>query len=159
MDKIDQAILRTIQNGIPIVKEPFMEVATKIGISHDEVIVRLKRLTNDGVIRRFGVSVNYRKVGIVANSLVAWKVPQNRVEEVGKAMSSYSEITHCYERQTILGKWEYDLFTVIHAYDQESVKRFIKRLSKAIGLKEYLVLFSVKQFKRTSVASPNQSHS
>jgi DNA-binding Lrp family transcriptional regulator len=159
MDKIDQAILRTMQNGIPILKEPFAEVAKKIRISHDEVIARLERMIKNGVVRRFGVSVNHRKMGIVANALVAWKVPQNRVEEVGKAMSNYSEITHCYERQTIPDKWEYNLFTVIHAYDRESGKQFIKGLAKAIGLKEYLLLFSVKQFKRTSVASLNQSHS
>lgn len=159
MDKINQAILYTMQDGIPILKEPFVEVARKIGISQDEVIARLKRLINDGVIRRFGVSVNQRKVGIVANALVAWKVPQNCVEEVGKAMSSYSEITHCYERQTIPGKWEYNLFIVIHGYDHESRKQFIKKLSRAIGLKEYLVLFSVRQFKRTSVATLNHSYS
>jgi DNA-binding Lrp family transcriptional regulator len=158
MDEIDQAILRTMQNGIPMLKEPFVEVAKKIGISHDEVIARLKRLIKNGVIRRFGVSVNHRKMGIVANALVVWKVPQNRVEEVGKAMSSCSEITHCYERQTISGRWEYNLFAVIHGYDRESCKQFIEKLSKAIGLKEYSVLFSVKQFKRTSVTSLNQSH-
>jgi len=159
MDKIDQAVLRTMQDGIPILKEPFAEVAKKIGISQDEVIARLKRLVNDGVIRRFGVSVNQRKVGIVANALVAWRAPQNRVEEVGKAMSNYREITHCYERQIIPEKWKYNVFTVIHGYDQKSVKQFIERLSKEIGLKECLVLFSVKQFKRTSVALLNHSYS
>lgn len=159
MDKIDQAILHTMQDGIPILKEPFAEVAKKIGISHDEVIARLRRLISDGVIRRFGVSVNQRKVGIAANALVVWKVPQNRVEEVGKAMSSYSEITHCYERQTIPEKWKYNVFTVIHGYDHESCKQIIKKLSRAIGLKEYLVLFSVRQFKRTSVATLNHSYS
>jgi DNA-binding Lrp family transcriptional regulator len=152
MDKIDQAIVRTIQDGIPILEEPFAEIAKQIGINQDDVITRLKRLMNNGVIRRFSISVNQRKVGIVANALVAWKVPQNRVEEVGKAMSSYSEITHCYKRQTVPGKWEYNLLTVIHGYDHESVKQFIQKLSKAIGLKEYLILFSIKQFKRTSVA-------
>jgi DNA-binding Lrp family transcriptional regulator len=148
-----------MQDGIPILKEPFAEVAKKMGISQEEVIARLKRLIKDGIIRRFGVSVNQRNMGIVANALVAWKVPQNRVEEVGKAMSSYSEITHCYERQIIPGKWEYNLFIVIHGYDRESCKQFIKKLSRAVGLEEYLVLFSVKQFKRTSVASFSHNHS
>lgn len=152
MDKIDQAIVRTMQDGIPILEEPFAEIAKQIGISQDDVIARLKRLMNDGVIRRFSISVNQRKVGIVANALVVWRVQQNRVEEVGKAMSGYSEITHCYKRQTVPGKWEYNLFTVIHGYDHESVKQFIQKLSKAIGLKEYVILFSIKQFKRTNVA-------
>lgn len=155
MEKIDKAILHAMQDGILMLKEPFAEVAKKTGISQDEVIDRLKRLISEGVMRRFGVSVNQRKIGITANALVVWKVPQNRVEEVGKTMSSYREITHCYERQTIPGKWEYNLFTVIHEYDHESGKQFAKKLSKAVGLKEYMVLFSVKQLKRTSVATLN----
>lgn len=159
MDQIDRDILHATQDGIPIVKEPFAEVAKRMGMGQEEVIARLKRLMKDGVIRRFGASVNQRKVGIVANALVAWKVPRNRVEEVGKTMSGYREITHCYERRIIPGRWEHNLFTVIHGYDQKSVKQFIKKLAGAVGLREYLVLFSIKQFKRTSVASVNHNHS
>ncbi len=158
VNKIDRTILHILHDGIPIIKEPFAEIEKKVGISKDEIIKRLKRLIDDGVIRRFGISVNQRKVGIIANAVVAWKVPQNRVEEIGKAMSSYREITHCYERKVIPGRWEHNLFTVIHDYDRESVKRFVKKLSISIGLKEYLVLFSVKQFKRTSVPQFNQNH-
>mgnify|MGYP000409697472 CR=1 FL=1 len=153
-NETDQAILRAAQEGIPVVKEPFAGIAREAGISQDEVIARLKRLISNGVIKRLGISINQRKVGIVANAVVAWRVPQEQVERVGKMLSSYKEVTHCYERVTIPGKWEHNLFTVIHGYNRESVEEMAKRLSEVVGISDYLVLFSNEQFKRTSVMHP-----
>ncbi len=153
-NETDQAILRAAQEGLPVVKEPFAGIAREAGISQDEVIARLKRLISNGVIKRLGISINQRKVGIVANAVVAWRVPQEQVERVGKMLSSYKEVTHCYERVTIPGKWEHNLFTVIHGYNRESVEEMAKRLSEVVGISDYLVLFSNEQFKRTSVMHP-----
>lgn len=150
MDKIDQEILRIIQNGIPLIAEPFREVAEKTGIDEDEVIARLNKLRKTGIIRRFGASINHRKIGMTANAMVTWTVPKNLVEKVGEIMSSYKAVTHCYERQTIPKKWEHNLFTIIHGYNRKSVEQNIKKLSKITGIKDYLVLFSTKEFKRTS---------
>lgn len=150
MDEVDLAVLRAMLNGIPLTKEPFAEVAKKTGISQGEVITRLKKLMRNGVVKRFGLSINHREAGFVANALVAWKVPQNRVEEIGAVMLNYEAITHCYERETIPGKWEYNLFTVIHGRDRESVERLIEELSKSIGVDDYLTLFSVKKLKSSS---------
>lgn len=151
MDEIDRAILRMTQDEIPLIKEPFGKIANEIGITQDEMIARLKKLINNGVIKRLNISVNQREVGIVANAVVAWKVPQEQVERVGKILSSYKEVTHCYERKTIPGKWEYNLFTVLHGYSRESVEEYARRLSEVIGIREYLVIFSNVQFKRTGV--------
>jgi DNA-binding Lrp family transcriptional regulator len=153
-DETDQAILRTTQDGIPFVKDPFEGIAKEAGISQDEVIARLKKLIKCSVIKRLGISINQRKVGIEANAVVAWKVPQEQVESVGNMLSSYKEITHCYERVTMPGKWEHNLFTVIHGYTRESVEEIAERLSEVVGIRDYLVLFSNEQFKRTSVMHP-----
>lgn len=150
MDRMDREILRAVQDGIPLLSQPFANVAQKIGISEDEVIDRLEKLRDKGVIRRFGASINHHKVGITATVMVAWKVPQNHVERVGRVMSSCKEVTHCYERRVIPEKWEYNLFTVIHGYDRGSVKDFVEKLSKTTGIKDYSMLFSIKRFKRTS---------
>jgi len=153
-DEINQIIIRITQDRIPLVNEPFEEIAKETGISQDEVIARLKELISNGVIKRLGISVNQRKVGIVANAVVAWKVPQEQVESVGNMLSAYKEITHCYERITVPGKWEHNLFTVIHGYNRESVEEIAKMMSETVGITDYLVLFSNEQFKRTSVMHP-----
>ncbi len=150
----DQAILRITEDDIPLSKEPFRVIADRIGLTEDEVIARLRRLKDRGIIKRLGISVNQRRIGIVANAVVAWKVPEEDVDRVGTILSSYREVTHCYARVTIPGKWEYNLFTVVHGYNRESVERFAKRMSDIIGIKDYIVMFSNEQFKRTSVKHP-----
>jgi DNA-binding Lrp family transcriptional regulator len=154
LNEIDRAVLHITQDGIPLENEPFASIATETEISQKEVVAVLKKLIDCGVIKRLGISVNQRKVGIVANAVVAWKVPQDQVERVGSRVSSYKEITHCYERITIPGKWEHNLFTVLHGYDRKSVEEFAKKMSEAIGIRDYLVLFSNEQFKRTSIMQP-----
>lgn len=153
MDDIDLEVLREVENGIPLLNEPFAEVAKKIGISEDEIIIRLKKLKENGIIRRFGASVNHRKVGIVAKAaVVVWRAPQNLVETVGKLISTCKEVTHCYHRKTISEKWEYNLFTVIHGRNRESIKQCVKMFSETTGIKEYAVLFGIKEFKRASAS-------
>lgn len=153
MDNINLKVLRATEDGIPLINEPFVEVAKKIGISEDEVITRLKKLKNNGTVKRFGASINHRKLGAVAKAVVVvWKIPQNLVKTVGSHISTFNAVTHCYIRRTIPGKWEYNLFTVIHGHDFEAVKQLVKKLSETTGIKDYAVLFGTKEFKRASAS-------
>lgn len=155
MDEKDKKIIRAIEDGIPLVEYPFDAVAAHIGISAEEILSRLRKLINQRIIRRFGGSFDQRKVGIVANAVIAWKVPRDRVEEVGVNLSCFRGVTHCYEREIVPGKWEYNLFTVVHGYDRESVEKYAKMLSEAVGVDDYVVMFSSHQFKRASIGTPH----
>lgn len=150
MDRLDQEILQVVQEGIPFSREPFIDISKSLGIDEDEVIERLVRLREEGTIRRFGARINQRKVGITANAVVVWKVPQTRVVQVAKVISECPEISHCFERRTIPGKWEYNLFTVTHDHSKKSVERFVKELSERVGIPDFLVLFSTRKFKGRS---------
>ncbi len=147
---MDIDILLALQDGIPIVKEPFTAIAERLGIESGEVIERLKKLQGEKVIRRFGVFVRNRKVGIIANAMVVWAVPSHRIQEVGNFISKFKEVTHCYQRQTILGKWKYNLYAVIHGFKRETVREFVRKLSEEVEIKDYLILFSTKEFIRRS---------
>lgn len=148
IDDADKAILRIMQDDIPLVSRPFLVVAERLGIGEEEVISRVKRLIDSRVVRRFSASIRHRKLGITANPLCAWKVPEGRVDDVGKKMSSFEEVTHCYERLVIPGKWEYNVFTMIHGYNRKSVEETTKRISEAVDIKNYELIYSVKEFKK-----------
>ena len=151
MDETDRAILSITQNAIPLVDEPFRVISEQVGVEQNEVLRRVGRQVRQGVIKRIGGSFNQRKLGIVANAVVAWNVMEDLVEETGKKLSSYDEVTHCYERKTVPGVWDYNIFTVMHGYDRPSVETCAKRLSRTIGNVDYCVIFSTRQFKRTSI--------
>jgi DNA-binding Lrp family transcriptional regulator len=149
MDSLDLEILFALQDGIPLIQEPFSAIATHLGIGPDEIIERLKRLRDEKVIRKFGLFVRKSKVGVAANAMVVWVVPSNRVQKVAEFFSGFREVTHCYERRTT-PKWKYNVYTVIHGVEPKTVREFVKRLSKAAEVEDYLILFSVKEFVRRS---------
>jgi siroheme decarboxylase len=151
MDKIDHTLIRITQEGIPLVRDPFLVIANGSAICQDEVIQRLQYLYKMGIIKRIGISVNQRKLGILANALVAWKIPPGSTEVAGKKLASSHEVTHCYERRIFVGKWEYNFFTVLHGYNHESVENLVQKLSDDLGIRDYVILFSTEQFKRTSI--------
>ena len=106
MDEIDRKLLAGMEKGITLTTEPFNEIALQLGITPKEVVTRLRNLKEKGVIRRFGASIKPNNIGFSANALVAWKVPENRVQEIGAYLSKYQEISHCYERKTVNGRWD-----------------------------------------------------
>src|SRR5208283_3049807 len=119
--------------------QPFNEIALQLGITTKEVVTRLSNLKEKGVIRRFGASLKPNNIGFLANALVAWKVPENRVQEIGAYLSKYQEISHCYERKTIDGIWDYNLYTVIHGREREVVQRRVKEISDGIAINDYKI--------------------
>ncbi|MCX9015136.1 MAG: AsnC family transcriptional regulator [Candidatus Methanoperedens sp.] len=150
MDKTDIKLLKLTQDGISIEPEPFRKIAQELGITEDEILDRMDKLVKEGVIRRFGASIGHRAIGITANAMCTWNVPDERVEEVGAVMAGFPEVTHCYERPRY-PDWEFNLFTMIHAYSREECENIAKQVSLATGIKGYSILFSEKEFKKTGV--------
>jgi siroheme decarboxylase len=149
MDAIDRAIILQVQDGIPLVDHPFGEAAGKIGIPEQDLIARIERLRNEGIIRRFGARINNRRCGFTANAMVAWKVPEDRVDEVGGLFAGNPVVTHCYERKIIPGRWEYNVFTMVHCQSETELAHCVELLAKAAGVPDYQVLVSGEEFKRT----------
>jgi DNA-binding Lrp family transcriptional regulator len=147
MDLIDQTLIVEAEKGLLLTAEPFKEIASQIGITPQEVIARLQKLQENGVIRRFGVSLMPNGAGYSANALVAWKVPEDRILEVAEFFSGRQEISHCYERETVAGKWAFNIYTVLHAQERESIEALVKQFSIETALKDYLILYSTKNLK------------
>ncbi len=150
MDKTDIKLLKFTQDGIQIVKEPFKQIANEVGITQDEALIRLENLIKEGVIRRFGASIGHRVIGITANAMCTWNVPEERVEEVGAIMAGFVQVTHCYERPRY-PDWKYNLFTMIHAYSRDECEKIAREISLATGIMDYSILFSEREFKKTGV--------
>jgi len=153
MDNLDTEILFLLQDGIPLVREPFSAIAANLGITPEEVVERLKSLREEKIIRKFGLFVWKSKLGVVANALVVWAVPRNRVQDVAEFLSGFKEVTHCYERRTT-PKWRYNLYTMIHGVKRKTVSEFVKTLSNRVGVEDYVILFSLKEFVRSSIGPP-----
>ena len=82
--------------------------------------------------------------------MVAWLVDEKDIKKAGKIMSSFPEVTHCYQRQTSKD-WKYNLFTMIHGKTEQECNAIAKKISERTGIKEYHILFSLEELKKTTM--------
>ncbi|MGE4504911.1 MAG: Lrp/AsnC family transcriptional regulator [Desulfovibrionaceae bacterium] len=130
--------------------QPFKDIAREAGCTEDEVLALLARLKEQHVIRRFGATLRHQKAGYGHNAMVAWIIGERDPDEVGKLMAAQPEISHCYRRRTY-PEWEYDLYTMIHGKNPGDCAEVAARLSEATGLKQYAILNSIKELKKSSM--------
>ncbi len=150
LDERDRALVRAVQGGLPLVPRPYAAVAAAAGMSEAEVISRLRRLAERGVIRRLGVVVRHRELGYTANAMVVWDVPDDRVAELGRCLAAYPFVTLCYRRPRRPPAWPYNLFCMIHGRSREGVLAQVDQLVRECGLDALprAVLFSRRRFKQ-----------
>ena len=149
MDELDLELLRVAQDGLELTERPYRVWGEVLGISEEEVIVRLQALEDEGIVRRFAATIGHRALGILANALIAWRVPPERVDEAGSIYAAAEEVTHCYERATA-EDWPYNIYTMVHSRSREECLQIADRLSERSGISEYIVLFSEKEYKKIS---------
>jgi len=152
VDQIDRFLLLELEKGLPLVSEPFDELGRRLRISGTEVLKRLQHLKNDGIIRKFRARINQRQIGITANAVVAWEVPDTSGSELYSRFASFPGVSHCYLRQPVPGRWDYTLYTVHHGRSRTGVLAEVKTLAEDAGVSSYAVLFSTEEFKRIPAA-------
>ncbi len=151
IEETDKKVISLIQKDLPVHPKPFALMAEKIGISEEEFINRVKHLKEQGVIRRFGATLRHQQAGFKANAMIAWKSPKESISRMGKTLAEFREVTHCYHRSP-RRDWPYNLYTMVHGSSRDECREIAERLSFATGLTDYAVLFSEKEFKKTSMA-------
>jgi siroheme decarboxylase len=150
LSDIEQKVIALIQGDLPVTEKPYLEIAKKLGIGEDEVLRILRKLSDQGVMRRFGATIRHQKSGYKANAMVAWQVDEVRIEEVGNIMSSFQEVSHCYRRNPAMD-WPYNLYTMIHAKDRKTCRDTAKKMAEKASVKNYTLLFSKRELKKTSM--------
>ena len=95
-------------------------------------------------------TLRHQNSGFTANAMAAWQVPEARVESAGAIMAAFPQVSHCYGRKPT-GRWPYTLYTMIHAADEASCRETARQMARATGIDRYVLLFSLKELKKTSM--------
>jgi DNA-binding Lrp family transcriptional regulator len=141
LDDIDRKILTELQGNLPVVKQPFKDVADRAGITENEFFERVKHLTDAGIIRKFGLRIDSKKVGF-KSTLVAMKVAPEKLEETAAKLSEYEFVTHNYARDH-----EYNLWFTIIERDEDALKEAIERIEHEVEFEDMLNLPVLRKFK------------
>ncbi|MFA5180319.1 MAG: hypothetical protein WC405_03300 [Syntrophales bacterium] len=145
----EKQIARRLQKDIFLVSRPFQDIADVTGATEEDVLQLTRDFMNRGWIRKFSAIVRHQQIGFTWNAMVVWAVPDDRIEEVGKALASLREITHCYER-TPLFLDKYNLFSMIHLKDADP-ESFVQGIAAKLDIRDYRILLSEEEMKKISM--------
>ncbi len=146
----DKEIIKALQEDFPLCEEPYKVLAARAGVTEEEFLQRVQDFVQEKKIRKMGAVLRHREVGFKFNALCAWEVPKEKLDEVAKIMSNHPAVSHCYDRNTA-PNWNYNLYTMIHAKTREECDSIILELSRLTGVENYQVLYSKKEWKKTSM--------
>jgi DNA-binding Lrp family transcriptional regulator len=101
-------------------------------VSGEELLMRVKRLDEEGVLTRFGALVNAQEIGGTA-TLVAMHAPEDRFEEVAETVNAHNEVAHNYERaHPHLNVW-----FVVSVAKESRVEEVLAEIEEETGEKTY----------------------
>ncbi len=152
MDELDGKILAAAQAGLPVTEEPFAALAGELGLPAERVIERVAKLHDRGVIRRLGAVFDSRSLGY-ASTLVAARVPPERLEEVAAIVSELPGVTHNYARQH-----SYNLWFTLTARSEGEIDEILAALRRRTGVAEFYSLPALAVYKiRVFFGSPESA--
>jgi DNA-binding Lrp family transcriptional regulator len=141
MDETDRKILNILQRDFPVEPEPFRVIGEKVGLPEDEVLKRVEKLKDKGIIRRIGAVFDTKKLGYVS-TLCAAKVPDENIGNFVDIVNSYKGVTHNYRRNHLYNMW----FTLI-APGESEIKEILKEIEDKTGVSDILDMRATKTFK------------
>jgi DNA-binding Lrp family transcriptional regulator len=141
LDELDRQILNRVQKSVPLAQRPFQVLANELGTTEDEVIGRMRRMWDEGVIRRLGPILDYASWGM-SGLLVAAKTSDDRISLAREVLCAYPEITHAYLR-----KHEWNLWFTVIAENETARKAIIAEVTERAQLTDVKELPMERTFK------------
>lgn len=153
MDEIDRQIITATQTGLPLTPEPYQTIAAQIGITADELMLRLEVMQDRGIIRRIGAVPNHYKLGYQHNGMTVWDIEDEYIDRLGEQVAKLDFISHCYHRPRHLPEWRYNLFAMVHSKTATGADLQIQQIAKLLGVhcRANEVLYSTRILKKTGL--------
>ena len=153
LDDLDRRIIAATQTGLPLVPRPYHALAETLGVAAEEVMDRLRRMQERGVVRRIGAVPNHYALGWSANGMSVWDVEDTRLAELGPEVGALDFVSHCYHRPRHLPLWPYNLFAMVHGRGRDEVEDKVVRIANLLGpaSRGHEVLYSTRILKKTGL--------
>jgi siroheme decarboxylase len=150
LSDVDRRVIAAMEPGLPLVSAPYVTVGEHAGVSETEVLTRISRWLDAGVIKRLGIIVRHRELGYAANAMCVWDVPDADVDRMGKTLARETGVTLCYRRERWLPDWPYNLYCMVHGRDRAQVELQVADMAAWHGLDRFrsAMLFSRRRFKQ-----------
>ncbi len=144
----DIALIRVMQEDLPLVEMPFAVWAAQAEMTEAELLAWAAQMQQHNYMRRFAAILHHRSAGFIANAMVVWQVPEAQVDAIGEQLARFRQVSHCY-RRPVYPDWPYPLFTMLHAPTHSACMEMIVKMEAEVGQFPHKNLFSTKEYKKT----------
>ncbi len=146
----EKAIVRLLQEDLPLISRPFAPAASALGMTERELLTRLDAMRAEGLMRRFAAVLRHQEAGFESNGMVCWRVSDDRAEAIGDLLAADPRVSHCYWRPTF-PDWPYAIFSMVHCQERAEVELVAQELATRTGVTDYAILFSAREYKKERV--------
>jgi len=128
LDSKDRKILNMLQGNS---RASYTYIANEMGINEATVRYRIKNLVDNGVINKFTVLLDPKKIGFSTTGILMVKITADHFEKASEQISDLNETYHVFQNTG-----EYDIIAVVHAHDLEHLSDLRKRVEMIPGVRE-----------------------
>ena len=146
-DEFDRSVIRALQGDMPVIPEPYAPAAGELGIPQEQMLEHLRGMQERRLLRRVAAILYHRRAGFSANGMGVWKVPDERIMELGMRMAAFRGISHCYQRPTY-ADWPYSVFTMAHGRSKDECDAILDSIAADTGIDQRATLYSSTEFKK-----------
>jgi siroheme decarboxylase len=148
-DDTDIAVIRALQGPMAVTDRPYEAAAAESGMSTEALLAHLRGMVDRKLLRRVAAILFHRRAGFSANGMGVWRVPEDRILEIGTRMAAVRGISHCYERPTYQD-WPYSVFTMAHGRSKEECDAILQSIADEHDLHgdDRATLYSSTEFKK-----------
>ncbi len=146
-DERDVGVIRALQGDMPIVSEPYAPAAERLEVSQEQLLAHLEGMQERRLLRRVAAILFHRRAGFSANGMGVWRVPDERIMELGPRMAAFRGISHCYQRPTY-EDWPYSVFTMAHGRSKDECDAILDSIADSTGIRDRATLYSSTEFKK-----------
>jgi DNA-binding Lrp family transcriptional regulator len=148
-DATDVAVIRALQGPMEVVDRPYDAAAAKAGMDTDAFLGHLAGMVDRKLLRRVAAILYHRRAGFSANGMGVWRVPEERILDVGTRMSAVRGISHCYQRPTY-EDWPYSVFTMAHGRSKQECDAILDSIADEHDLHgdDRATLYSSTEYKK-----------
>jgi DNA-binding Lrp family transcriptional regulator len=141
LDQIDQRLLNEMQDRFPTVPAPFAELASRVGTDERDVLDRAAALRASGILRQVSPIFDTKALGY-ATSLVAMRVPADRLQAAAEVVNSHPGVSHNYRRNH-----EFNMWLTIAVPPGSDLEAHVDALHRLAGAESTRMLPTLRLFK------------
>ncbi|BBL68198.1 AsnC family transcriptional regulator [Methanoculleus chikugoensis] len=144
LDTLDRQLLEALQDDFPLAPRPWREIGDRVGLPETEVLRRVRRLADEGIVLAISPVLESARIGLPASTLIGMRVPPDRVDECASVVNREPGVSHNYLRDH-----DYNLWFTLAAGNDAALRRTVGGLAARAGVSSHdlLDLPSVRRFK------------